>query len=49
MLRDFMEAAGGGLDLMAIKMVERDSTFADGVALLYGLRYVSLCEGGGLE
>jgi hypothetical protein len=48
-LRDFMEATGGRLDLVAIKMVERDSTFADGVALLDGFGYVGLSEGGGLE
>src|SRR5438445_4191562 len=48
-LGDFVEAAGGRLDLVAIKMVERDSTFADGVTLLDGFGYVGLGESGGLE
>ena len=48
-LGDFVKAAGGRLDLMAIKMVERDSTFADGVTLLDGFGYVGLGESGGLE
>ena len=40
MLRDFVEAAGGWLDLVAIKVVERDSPLTDRVTLLYGFRYV---------
>jgi len=48
-LGDFVEATGGRLDLVAIKMVKRDSTFADRVALLDGFGYVGLSEGGGLE
>ena len=39
-LGDFVETAGGRLDFVAIKMVERDSTFADRIALLDGFRYV---------
>jgi len=41
-LRDFVEAARGWLDLVAIKVVERDSPFTDCVTLLYGFRYVGL-------
>src|SRR5437868_4175285 len=48
-LGDFVEAAGGRLDLVAIKMVEWDATFADRVALLDGFGYVGLGESGGLE
>ncbi len=48
-LGDFVETARGRLDLVAIKMVERDSTFADSVTLLDSFCYVGLSEGGGLE
>lgn len=48
-LGDFVEAAGGRLYLVAIKMVERNSTFANRVALLYRFRYVGFSEGGSLE
>jgi hypothetical protein len=39
-LGDFVETAGGWLDLVAIKMVEWDATFADRITLLDGFRYV---------
>ena len=48
-LGDFVETAGGRLDLVAIKMVEWDATFADRIALLDGFGYVGLGESGGLE
>ena len=48
-LRDFVEAAGGWLDLVAVEMIEGDSAFADGVAFLDCLGYVGFGQSGGLK
>jgi hypothetical protein len=48
-LGDFVEAAGGRLDLVAIKMVEWDATFADRIAFLDGFRHIGFSERGSLE
>src|SRR6266567_4754001 len=44
-LRDFVDAAGGGLYALAVKMIERDAAFSDRVALLNGFGDVSLRQG----
>src|SRR5260370_2217221 len=46
---DFVDAAGGRFDLVAIEMVERDSAFADGVGFLDRFRNVSLSQRGGFK
>src|SRR5689334_15130931 len=48
-LRDFVKAAGGRLDLVAIEMVEGDSALADRVALFDGFRDVGFGQCGSLE
>src|SRR6266446_5783193 len=44
-LGDFVDAAGGRLDALAIEMIEGDAAFADGVALFDGFRDVSFRKG----
>ena len=39
-LGDFVNAAGGGLNALAVKMIERNAALADGVALFDGFRDV---------
>src|SRR5260370_11602908 len=41
-LRDFVDAAGGRLDALAVKMIERDAAFSAPRALLHCFCYVSL-------
>src|SRR5260370_26637051 len=48
-LGDFVDAAGGGLDALAIEMIERNAAFADGIALLDPFGDVGLRQGSGLE
>lgn len=40
-LRDFVDAAQGWLDALAVKMVEGDASLADRVGLFNGLHYIS--------
>ena len=46
-LRNFVEASRGRLDLVAIEMIEGDSAFANGVAFLDCLGYVGFGQRGG--
>src|SRR5258707_11782024 len=48
-LGDFVDTAGGRLDALAIEMIERDTAFADGVALFDGFGDVSFGEGSSFE
>ena len=48
-LGDFVDTARGRLDALAVEMIERDTAFADGVALFDGLGDVGFREGGGFE
>src|SRR6266700_4516245 len=44
-LRDFVDAASGRLDALAVKVIERDASFPDRIALLDGFGDVSLRQG----
>ena len=48
-LRDFVDAAGGRLNALAIEMIEGDAAFADGVALFDGLGDIGFGQRGGFE
>src|SRR6266851_2964090 len=48
-LGDFVNAAGGRLNTLAIEMIERNAAFADGVALFDGFGDISFGERSGLE
>jgi len=48
-LGDFVDAAGGRLDALAVEMIERDAAFADGIALFDGFGDVGFGERGGFE
>ena len=48
-LGDFVDAAGGGLDALAIEMIEWDAAFADGIALFDGFGDVGFGESGRFE
>src|SRR6266849_7916002 len=43
-LGDFVDAAGGRLDALAVEMIERDAAFADGIALFDGFGDVGFSE-----
>ena len=44
MLRHFVDAARGRLNLLPIKMIQRDAAFADGVSLFDGFCDIRLRE-----
>src|SRR5260370_25137173 len=48
-LGDFVDAAGGGLNALAVEMIERNAALADGVALFDGLSDVGFGESRGFE
>src|SRR5712692_8964595 len=48
-LGDFVDAAGGGLDALAIEMIEGHAALADGVALFDSFGDVGFGERGGFE
>src|SRR5258705_11958549 len=49
MLGDFVDAAGGRLDALAVEMVERHPALPDGVAFVAGFCNVRFGERGGLQ
>src|ERR1700741_4350549 len=48
-LRDFVDAARGGLNALAVEMIERHAALADGVALFDRFGDVGLGKCGGFE
>ncbi len=48
-LGDFVDAAGGRFDALAVEMVKWDAAFANGVAFFYGFGDVGFGEGGGFK
>src|SRR5256886_12557765 len=48
-LGNFVDAAGGRLDALAVEMIELDAALADGIALFDGFRDVGLGQRGRLE
>ena len=48
-LGDFVDAAQGRLNTLAIEMIQRDAALAYGVALFDGFGDVGFCERSGFE
>src|SRR5882762_7784424 len=48
-LGDFVDAAGGRFDALAVEMIERNAAFSDGVALFDGFGNVGFGERGGFQ